>query len=212
MLVEALVAKLAVEAFHEAILLRLAWRDVVPFDAVLLGPFDDRVASELGAVVGHDHRRLAVLGDEAVERAHDALARQRGVDFGSESLAGHLVLHGEHPEATACLQYVRHEVEHPDVVRPHCGPQRRPGAQRPLAAAPPAHCQAFLAVEPVDFLQVHAPPFALGHLTQPPITEPATLGRQHAQQRAIRGVVRAPMPVAQPRPVDTEKPRGTSFR
>ena len=77
MLVEALVAKLAVEAFHEAILLRLAWRDVVPFDAVLLGPFDDRVASELGAVVGHDHRRLAVLGDEAVVRGATWTARCR---------------------------------------------------------------------------------------------------------------------------------------
>ncbi len=34
MLVQALVPQLAVEALHEAVLLRLARRDVVPFDAV----------------------------------------------------------------------------------------------------------------------------------------------------------------------------------
>src|SRR5215510_551073 len=38
MLVEALVKQAAVGALHEAILHRLTWRDVVPFDAVVLLP------------------------------------------------------------------------------------------------------------------------------------------------------------------------------
>ena len=43
MLVQALVPQLAVEALHEAVLLRLARRDVVPFDATLLLPGEDGV-------------------------------------------------------------------------------------------------------------------------------------------------------------------------
>lgn len=49
-LVEQLVAKAAVEALDEAILHRLAWSDVVPFDLALLSPGEDGVAGELTAV------------------------------------------------------------------------------------------------------------------------------------------------------------------
>ena len=40
-LIEAFVAELAIEAFDEAILLRLARRDIVPGDAGLVLPFQD---------------------------------------------------------------------------------------------------------------------------------------------------------------------------
>ena len=72
MLVEALVAKLAVEAFHEAILLRLAWRDVVPFDAVLLGP---RLAQRLDGLrsVGG-----VVCPDDELGRCRAGAAAGRG--------------------------------------------------------------------------------------------------------------------------------------
>ena len=49
-LVQAFVAQAAVEAFDVAILLRLARVDVVPFDAVRVGPFQDGLAGELGSV------------------------------------------------------------------------------------------------------------------------------------------------------------------
>ena len=42
-LVQELVPHPAVEAFHETILHRLAWRDVVPLDLVLGAPLQDRV-------------------------------------------------------------------------------------------------------------------------------------------------------------------------
>jgi len=43
MLVEAFVTEAAVETFDESVLDRLAWRDVVPVDAALLLPTQDRM-------------------------------------------------------------------------------------------------------------------------------------------------------------------------
>ena len=48
-LVEAFVAQAAVEGLDVAVLLRLSGVDVVPLDAVVVGPFQDRLAGELGA-------------------------------------------------------------------------------------------------------------------------------------------------------------------
>lgn len=39
LLVQAFVPQAAIEAFDVAVLLRLTWVDLVPFDAVLVGPF-----------------------------------------------------------------------------------------------------------------------------------------------------------------------------
>jgi hypothetical protein len=58
--------------------------------------------------------------------------------------------------------------------------QRCPHADRALAAAPPANRKPFLAIKPIDLLQVHATPLAFGHLPQPPVAEPASFSRQHA--------------------------------
>jgi hypothetical protein len=69
--VKALVAHPAVEALDEAILLRLAWSYVVPFDAALLLPAEDGVRGELGAVVADDHGWVTSRLRDAVEFADD---------------------------------------------------------------------------------------------------------------------------------------------
>jgi len=51
LLVQAFVAQAAIEGLDVAVLLRLAGIDVMPFDAVLVGPLQDRLAGELGSVV-----------------------------------------------------------------------------------------------------------------------------------------------------------------
>ncbi len=56
-LVQELVAHSAIEAFHEGVLDRLAGRDEVPVDGVVLAPGQHRIAGELGAVVGDDRAR-----------------------------------------------------------------------------------------------------------------------------------------------------------
>ena len=76
-LVQAFVAQAVVEAFDVAILLRLARVDVVPFDAVRVGPFQDGLAGELGSVVADDASGLAVNPDAVDPLAWlaDTLAR-----------------------------------------------------------------------------------------------------------------------------------------
>jgi len=75
-LVQAFIPQPTVEAFHESILLRLAGCDVVPLDAPVLGPLQDRHARQLGAVVADDHQRLASAGDEPIQFSRDPPARE----------------------------------------------------------------------------------------------------------------------------------------
>lgn len=117
-LVETLVAQAAVEALDEAILRRLAGRDVVPGDAVLLLPAQHRIRGEIAAVVDDDHRRIAPGCDDAVELADDPRAGERGVRNRGQAFAGEVVDHGQDAEAPAVRQRVGDEVEGPALVRP----------------------------------------------------------------------------------------------
>jgi hypothetical protein len=58
-LVQAFVPEPPVEAFHEAVLHRLSRRDVVPVDAPLLAPSQDRHTGQFGAVA---YPELSVRG------------------------------------------------------------------------------------------------------------------------------------------------------
>lgn len=75
-LIEQLVAKAAVEALGEAVLHRLAWRNVVPLNPALLGPGENDIAGEVGAVVGDDHLWFSALGDQPIELASHMDTRQ----------------------------------------------------------------------------------------------------------------------------------------
>lgn len=59
---------------------------------------------------------------------HYAPARQGSVDLDAEAASRELILDVKDAEAAARLQRVRHEVEHPDRVRPGRLLQRRPRA------------------------------------------------------------------------------------
>ena len=58
--VEAFVAKLSIEALVQAVLPRLAWRDVGRLDALFLQPILDGLGDELGTIVAADERRWTV--------------------------------------------------------------------------------------------------------------------------------------------------------
>lgn len=66
LLVQALVAEPAVEAFDEAILLGFARRNVMPGHVSAVGPFKDRTAGHLGPIVADDHSRTPASGDQTV--------------------------------------------------------------------------------------------------------------------------------------------------
>lgn len=55
-LIQAFVSQLSIETLDEAILLGLAWRDIVPIYTRILNPFEDRHADELGAVTPSECR------------------------------------------------------------------------------------------------------------------------------------------------------------
>src|ERR1700759_775583 len=55
MLVQTPVPEAPIKALDEAVLLRLAWRDVMPLDAGVLAPGEDRMAGQLGAIVADHH-------------------------------------------------------------------------------------------------------------------------------------------------------------
>ena len=74
LLVEAFVPEFSIEAFNEAILLRLARRDIVPSDTGLVLPFQDRPAGQFRAVVGHDGLRHAIKPNAAIQLPGDACA------------------------------------------------------------------------------------------------------------------------------------------
>lgn len=75
MLVQALVAEPAVEAFDKAILLRLARRDVALQHSLLLLPLQDGVRRRLRAVIADDHHRSAAPPlDDPVQFAPDPAA------------------------------------------------------------------------------------------------------------------------------------------
>ena len=79
LLVEAFVAQAAVEVLDAAVLLRLARVDVAPFDAVLVGPLQDRLGGELGAVVTDDTGRFAVDAHQSVQFARHPGPRDAGI-------------------------------------------------------------------------------------------------------------------------------------
>src|SRR5215831_6070941 len=115
-LVEAFIAKTAIEALDKSVLNRLAWGDVVPADNAVLLPVQDGARSELGAVVADDHQRPLAGCDDGIELACYPAAGDRCVNNKRQALAGEVVDNYEHSEAAAIGQYVRDKVEAPTLV------------------------------------------------------------------------------------------------
>ena len=75
MLVEALVTQPPVKTLDEGVLGGFAWRDAVPLDATVLGPFEDGMAGHFGSVVGDDGPWTAAGGDKPVQFTSQPQAR-----------------------------------------------------------------------------------------------------------------------------------------
>jgi len=111
MLVEAFVAEAAVEALGEGVLHRFARRNVVPTETAFLLPPQDGVRGEFAAVVADDEQRLLALCNDGIELAYHPGAGDRGINDQRQALAGEVVDHHEHAEATAIGQHAGDEVE-----------------------------------------------------------------------------------------------------
>src|SRR5580658_203555 len=188
-LVEALVAEAAVEAFNEGVLHRLARRDVMPTDASILLPAQHGVGGELAAVVADYHQRLLALRDDRIELACNPAAGDRGVDNQRQALAGEVVDNDEHPKAPTIGQHNGDKVEAPTLGRGLRQGHRRTRAAGSLSSAAAAHRQPLFTVEPEQLLVVQLDAFATQQDVQASITKPSPLAGKGAQPFPHRRVL-----------------------
>src|SRR5258707_173230 len=99
--IEALVSKLAVEAFDVAVLGRLAWPDEVQLHAPLEGPGIERLGDELRTVVDANALRIAAHGHQKREHGDDVLASDRRVHLDDQALAREAVDDAQRAEGAA---------------------------------------------------------------------------------------------------------------
>src|SRR5690606_13819970 len=162
-------------AFDVAVLLGLSGIDVMPLDAVLVGPLQDRLAGELGSVVADDAGGLAVNPDQRIQLPRHPSPRYAGVCDQRQVLAAAIVVHGKDAELAAGPEGVRQKVQGPALVRAQRHRHWCPTAACPFAATTAAHRQALFPVNPVELLFVHDHALALQHDAHAPITEATTL-------------------------------------
>src|SRR5690606_19662587 len=117
MLVQAVVPKLAIEAFHERVLHRLAWLDEMQLDAAFARPQEQRLAGELRAVVADDAFGQATGLAELLQVGRDPLPRDRGICQLPHALPGVVVNDVEYAEATPGSQLVADEVHQRSFAR-----------------------------------------------------------------------------------------------
>src|SRR5215475_13128159 len=101
----------------------------------------DRVRGELGAVVGHDHPRLAAALDQSRELACHPLARNRRVGNRRQALPGHVIDDVEDTRAAAARELVVDEIERPAGIRLGLNQDRSTSSHR-LAATSAFACLA----------------------------------------------------------------------
>ena len=91
--VQAFVSELAIEAFNECVLYRLAGGDVMPSHAAFILPFKDGMRYEFCAVIADDCIRLTVKPDQSIQVPGNTLPREGGVSDQSQTLLREVVAH-----------------------------------------------------------------------------------------------------------------------
>ena len=115
-LIEALVAELAVEALDVAVLHGPAWLDQDVPDVVFLRPGDEGPAGELRAVVGSDGGRVAPEARRLIQQPGDVQAADAVVHSDLHAFVAEVIGHGQALDAPATGQAVADEVHAPHLV------------------------------------------------------------------------------------------------
>jgi hypothetical protein len=121
---------------------------------------------------------------------------QRAIGHQRQALPAEVVDHHENAQAPATAQHIRGEVEAPALVLRLRKRQRRPRAERALAAAALSDRQPLLAVDPEQPFVVDPDALPPEQDQQAAIAEATPLGRQLAQPAPEFAVVRASGAVA----------------
>ena len=176
-LVEALVAKLPVEAFHVAVLLRLSRPDEDVPNSVEVAPLVQGHTRELGAVISVDSFGPAVKLDQIVEDPGYAMAGYGSVHLDPEAALGVVVHHGQHPHPPALPRGVVHEVHAPSPVGLGRLEDLVDARQAMALPLPAPHLKAGVAINPIRSLEVDFHALAADKHVQPALA-PASCARR----------------------------------
>jgi hypothetical protein len=128
MLIQALVAQSAVEAFDESVLHRFARLDILPSHPPR-NPAQDRDTSQFTVVVADNNLGDPAHADELFEFAHHANAAERSIDHCGQAFTAEVIDDAENTEAPPSIKSVRDEVERPPFIDRAGQRQRRARAQ-----------------------------------------------------------------------------------
>jgi hypothetical protein len=129
---QTLIAKLAVEAFRDAILPRLAGLDQRGADPLRDDPGQDRLRHELRAVVAAQEGRCAALTDQARQDFDHTWRADTAIDIDRQSFLGELVGHRQTLELLTIGTMIEHEIIRPHLVRPTRRVRARPSSSDAL--------------------------------------------------------------------------------
>src|SRR5262249_10812011 len=116
-LVEALVAELAVEALDVGVLVGLAWLDELELHAVAVSPLIERSAGELRTLIGPDRPRQSPKVPHLGEDARHIHARNAVIGDDLDRLLGEVVDQRQTLQPPATIERIHHEIHRPDLVR-----------------------------------------------------------------------------------------------
>jgi len=211
--VQALRPELAVEAFDEGVVGRLAGPAEVEHDVFLVGPKVEVTGDELAALVDPDGLWVAHLPANAFERLNDILATvaEPGGHCRGEARPG--VDDRQDPDLAACRELVMHEVHRPGLVAP-C---RRTTIVTQLRLHPPlrhlvAELKTHLLVKTIDPLRIHIPALPLQQHMDTPIAVTHARLADLLDPLPEGGLIAAPGCVGVERPIDLQSRAGPSYR
>jgi len=176
-LVQALVAKLAVEALDVAVLHRPARLDQEMANAVGLRPRHEGPAGELRAIVGANGPWIAAEDGCLIEQPGYILARDAIVGGDVDTLMAEVICHGQTLDAPTIGQAVADEIHAPHLIDHLCDLERHALACRTLRFLAFPHRQFGGTVESIDTFVIHAGEFRAQQVVDAPIPEsPPRLG------------------------------------
>ena len=111
LLIQAFITQAAVESFDQPILLRFTGVDVMPGDASIACPFEDRGAGELGAVNADDAVGFAVNPDHSGQLPRHARPRDAGIGNQPQILTGAVIADRQNTELARRTEGICHKIQ-----------------------------------------------------------------------------------------------------
>lgn len=174
LLVEALVAELAVEAFDVTVLHGLARIDQQVLDVVPFRPRDEGPAREFRAIVGPHGARVAAEAGRLVQHAYHVSTTDAVIDRDVDALVAEVIGNGQAFEPTTVGQGIADKIHAPDRVGTTGRDQSLTLGRWPPDLPASAYGEVRLAVQTIDLLVVHAGKLLVQQVMQTTIAEPAS--------------------------------------